>query len=105
NMSVGLTRYIASGIKVNNSIRAGEKQFYCMVVRGLNIVNTPRILINAYRGKKIRNSKIHYLGYLNKIEVLGNHRNPEVELDGDPVGFLPCIIQPAKDLLYLVTAN
>ncbi|MDX1314509.1 MAG: diacylglycerol kinase family protein [Eudoraea sp.] len=105
NMSVGLTRNIASGIKVNNSIRAGEKRFYCMVVRGLNIVNTPRVLINAYSGKKFRNCKVHYLGYLNKIEVLGNHRNPEVELDGDPVGFLPCIIQPAKDLLHLITAN
>ena len=43
-----------------------------------------------------------HLGYCTSIHVLGNHRCPDVEYDGDPQGFLPCRIETAADELDLI---
>lgn len=34
--------------------------------------------------------------------ITGNQINPEIEMDGDPIGFLPCKIVLADDYLDLV---
>lgn len=103
NLSIGRTKYIASGIKVHNSIGLKERKFYCLVARNFTILNLPGILIKAYSGKKIKNTKLFYLDYITQIEVKGNFKNPEIELDGDPIGYLPCKIELANDYLVLIT--
>jgi hypothetical protein len=45
------------------------------------------------------------LDYCRSIEFYGNHQNPEVELDGDPAGYLPCKIEIASDFLDLVSLH
>ena len=103
NLSVGRTKYIASGIKVHNSIGLKDKKFYCLVARDFTILNLPGILMKAYSGKKMKNTKTFYLEYITQIEIMGNYKNSEVELDGDPIGYLPCKIELADDNLELIT--
>ncbi|WP_163711775.1 diacylglycerol/lipid kinase family protein [Mangrovibacterium lignilyticum] len=103
NLSIGKTRYIASGIKVFNQLNPDSKQLYCIVARDFTLLRLPGILKNAYSGKRFKNSERFYLEYIEQIEIQGNCENPEIELDGDPSGYLPCKIEIAKDYLTLVT--
>jgi diacylglycerol kinase family enzyme len=102
NTSIGRTHHIASGIKVCNELTDDDDRFYCLTVMGLNLRNIPDLLRQAYSGKPIRNSSHINLEYCRSIEFPGNYRNPEVELDGDPAGFLPCKMEAARDPLELV---
>jgi diacylglycerol kinase family enzyme len=102
NLSVGITPFIASGIKVNNKLFPGEPKFYSLITRKLNLINLPGVIQRIYSGKPIENSSNLTLKYSKSVEVLGNINNPEIEADGDPVGFLPCKIVPAIDQLELV---
>lgn len=102
NLSVGITKYIASGIKVHNDKELHSASFYCLETKALNLRNTPSTLKRVYSGKQIKTSKTLALSYLNTIEVKANLQNPEVELDGDPIGYLPCSIDAAKDCLHLI---
>jgi diacylglycerol kinase family enzyme len=102
NTSVGRTYHIASGIKVMNDLTDNDDRFYCLTVMGLKPGNIPDLLRQVYSGKPIRNSSYLTLEYCRSIEFHGNYQNPEVELDGDPAGYLPCKIETAIDPLELV---
>lgn len=105
NISVGRTYYLASGIKVRHELTDSDNRFYCLTTRDLNMVNMAMVLRQAYRGKQIRNSPVFYLDYCKSIEFYGNNLNPEVELDGDPAGFLPCKIEMAIEPLDLISES
>lgn len=102
NISIGRTFYIASGIKVKNDLKNGDNSFYKMIVRKLKFWHLPGIIRQVYSGKQIINNEMISLDYLKTVEVFGNSKNPEVEFDGDPAGFLPCYISMAEDDLELI---
>ena len=102
NLSIGRTKYIASGIKVCNKISFNEEGFYCLTVSNLHFFNLPSLIKKVYCGTEFSNSKYLSLDYANKIEIYGNYQNPEVEIDGDPIGYLPCKIETSIDKLSLI---
>lgn len=102
NLSIGKTFHIASGIKIKNTLREGDDNFYALTVRNVRWIKVPYCLKSIYSGKEIRNSDTVYLKYARDIEVYGNSNAPEVEFDGDPQGFLPCRITMARDRLELI---
>ncbi len=102
NLSVGRTKFIASGIKVHNKISYSEKGFYCLTAKQINLFNISNSIKKVYSGKEFNNTEILSMDYCNKIEVFGNYKNPEVELDGDPIGYLPCKIEISIDKLDLI---
>lgn len=102
NISVGKTTYIASGIKVNNDLTRGDSRFYTLIIKDINFANWTGVIKKIYSGKGFANDKTISLQYASSIEVYGNKRNPELEFDGDPRGFLPCMIETAQDPLDLI---
>lgn len=102
NLSVGITKYIASGIQVQNTLCDREANFYCLETKGLRFANLPNTLKQIYSGKAIKSTETLSLSYLSHLEIDYNSVNPEVEIDGDPIGFLPCKIEPANHKLDLV---
>ncbi|ODA42959.1 diacylglycerol kinase family protein [Desulfosporosinus sp. BG] len=102
NIAVGKTTYIASGIKVNNLLSLGDSRFYTLLINDLRVANWAGVISKLYSGKRFTNNKTMSLQYASSIEVYGNNRNPELEFDGDPRGFLPCLIETARDPLDLI---
>jgi diacylglycerol kinase family enzyme len=102
NLSVGKTFHIASGIKVRNELRNGDRRCYCLTVRDLRMADILPCLWSLYGGKSIERTRYARLDYCTSLHVLGNSRYPEVEFDGDPQGFLPCLIETAADRLELI---
>ncbi|MCK4465897.1 MAG: hypothetical protein KAU83_09310 [Bacteroidales bacterium] len=102
NISIGRTRYIASGIKLNTRLDDDDDRFYCLTVTNLNWMNFPKLVKKVYSGKSFKNNHIISLDYCDKLEIYGNFLNPEIEYDGDPAGYLPCRIELANDTLELV---
>jgi diacylglycerol kinase (ATP) len=102
NISIGRTKFIASGIKVSNKINFNEKGFYCLTVSNLTLFNLPTLIKKVYSGKEFSNSHYLSIDYANKIEINGNYQNPEIEIDGDPIGYLPCKIETSIDKLDLI---
>lgn len=102
NLSIGKTYHIASGIKVNNDLKNNNKGFYLLTVKNLNLFNIINVIGKIYSGKKIKNNNFIKISYCDKIEVLKNNKNPEIEFDGDPSGYLPCMIKEAEDNLDLI---
>lgn len=104
NLSVGITKFIASGIKVNHDIEEQEKKFYNLVVTNLSLLKIPFVLSQIYSGKKIQNNQQINLNYCSKISV-ENNINSQMEFDGDPYGYLPCEIQLANDTLDVICSE
>ncbi len=102
NISIGLTYYIASGIKVKNDLTQEDNNFYKLTVQKMNFKRWFQTIKTVYSGKTIENKEFLSLEYLKSIEFAGNDLNPNVEFDGDPKGFLPCKIEMAKDKLDLI---
>ncbi len=102
NIAVGKTTYIASGIKVKNQLTPGDSRFYTLIIKDLGFADWAGVLRKIYSGKRFSNNKTMSLQYASSIEVYGNRRNPELEFDGDPRGFLPCVIETARDHLDLI---
>jgi diacylglycerol kinase family enzyme len=102
SISVGRTFYIASGIKVNNALVPGDRRFYILTVQNLTLRNWPGVLRTIYCGKQIINSQVVSLDYGKSIEIYANNAHPEIEFDGDRMGFLPCQIEVAEDSLDIV---
>jgi len=100
SLSIGMTKYIASGIKVNHDLQ--ERNFYALIVQNMGLENLPAVLKKIYSGNKIINDEVVTLDYLDEIEIMKNVQNPEVEFDGDPQGFLPCKIGIAEHELELI---
>ncbi|MBU0676445.1 MAG: diacylglycerol kinase [Proteobacteria bacterium] len=101
NISIGRTTWLASGIKVHNDLKADEPRFYSLAVHSLKMHRLPMILKAIYSGKPIVSSQSITFEYAEVLQIDGPH-SVEVEFDGDPAGYLPCRIEPAKDLLDLV---
>ncbi|MEL7564118.1 MAG: diacylglycerol kinase family protein [Dehalobacterium sp.] len=102
NISVGKTFHIASGIKVQHQLENGDHRLYRFTVQNIKLRALPGIINKIYSGKRVVNNEMMSLDYLKMIEVLGNKRNPELEFDGDPAGYLPCRISMADDDLELI---
>lgn len=106
SLSVGRTFYLASGLKVLHDLQEeGEERFYNLMVRNLSLRNLPSFIKTIYSGQRIVNNQVVSLEYSRLIEVYGNTHHPEVEFDGDPIGFLPCRIEVARDELDLIVGN
>jgi len=104
NISVGITPYIASGIKVPVSFDPRKKEFYKMTVRKLNLFRVVPLLKKVYSGKPFRNTEYLSLESTTQIEF-SSANTVEVEADGDPVGMLPCAIRFAQDNLPLIVSE
>lgn len=102
NISIGKTFYIASGIKVKNQLVHGDNSFYSLNVKNIAVKNWIEVIDKIYSGRQIENDDMVSLSYHKTIEIYGNSKNPQVEFDGDPAGFLPCSICMAKDELGLI---
>ena len=102
NIAVGKTTYIASGIKVKNQLTLGDNRFYTLIIKDIGFGDWAGVIRKLYSGKRFANNKTMSLQYASSIEVYGNSRNPELEFDGDPRGFLPCVIETAQDPLDLI---
>ncbi|MCK5076126.1 MAG: diacylglycerol kinase, partial [Calditrichia bacterium] len=102
NISIGKTPYIASGIKVNHKLNEYKNAFYNLLVQNLSFRKLPYVLKTLYKGEKIKNNETISLHYGKNFKIYGNGKNPEVEFDGDPQGFLPCEIETAEDKLDLI---
>jgi diacylglycerol kinase family enzyme len=102
NLAVGRTFHVASGIKVRSELKEDDRRFYCLAIHDLRLVDVAPCLVSLYSGKELRNARYARLGYCSSIHVLGNSLHPEVECDGDPQGFLPCLIETAADRLDVI---
>ena len=101
NLSVGITPLIASGIKV--PIKPDTKDlFYLMGACNLTLRRTLGVFKKVYSGKQFENNDSLWIEYTNEIEILGNKKNPEIEFDGDPAGYLPCSIRFANQELDVI---
>ena len=96
NLSVGITPLIASGIKVPKKNSMGNK-FYVMGACNLKLKTIPGVIKKVYSGNPFENNENLWIDYTDKIEIVNNLNNPDVEFDGDPAGYLPCSIEFAKD--------
>jgi len=101
SLSLGKSRYIASGIKVNHTSK--QNQLYRLTVTDLKLKNIASCLTQIYTGNIRNNQDFIKLEYFRKIDILYDPMNPEVEFDGDPQGYLPARIETAKDLLDLIS--
>jgi diacylglycerol kinase family enzyme len=102
NTSVGLTPFIASGIKMGFETAGIKDRFYCMTVRDLKWWQVFPLLKKVYSGKPFADSNYLTISWCREVEFGKNDRNPEVEFDGDPAGFLPCKIEIACENLDLI---
>jgi diacylglycerol kinase (ATP) len=104
SLSVGRTRYIASGIKVDNELTPYDSRFYNLQINNMGIRQVPATLRTIYCGNKIDGrAGACSLSYSAVLDICGNLCNPEIEFDGDPAGFLPCRIEAAAEPLDLIT--
>jgi len=102
NIAVGKTTYIASGIKVKNELTSRDSRLYTLIIKELGFADWAGVIRKIYSGKRFENNKTISLHYAASLEVYGNNRNPELEFDGDPRGFLPCVIETTRDSLDLI---
>lgn len=102
NLSVGLTPYIASGIKVANNAMQERGEFYLMTLRALRLRALPTVLYRIYRGRPFPDSEYLSLRSCRSITIPMAETAVEVEQDGDPCGHLPCSIEIARDRLDLI---
>lgn len=103
NVSIGITKYIASGINIHRDEAIPSDQFYILKVPEVKLMNIPKLIKLLYSGREFTNSPILSMEYAGRVEISGSLIHPEVEYDGDPAGFLPCTIEMAKDKLPVFT--
>jgi diacylglycerol kinase family enzyme len=96
NLSIGITPFIASGIKVPARTDS-VSQFYLMGACKLTVKNMAGILKKIYRGIPFKNNDSLWIEYTSNIEISNNIKTPNIEFDGDPAGYLPCSICFAQD--------
>ena len=101
NLSIGRTKYIASGLKVPHELNHDDEKMYIMSAQNMNFYKWLTSLIKVYKGVPFENDGSLSLSYCSKISVAGNNSFPRIEFDGDPAGFLPCEIELAKEPLTL----
>lgn len=89
NLSVGKTRYVASGLKIDSDLRPLDRRFYLLCIRGSIL----RSVVSLYRGARLP------LRYGERIRIGGD---AEVEFDGDAWGRLPVTVSnaPSLEVIY-----
>jgi len=85
NLTVGKTYYVASGLKIKNSLRDDDDRFYLFAAQGLMM----KYIWKMYAGMDLD------VRYEKEILIEGNG---QVDYDGDAEGTLPCFISPAGKL-------
>lgn len=85
NLSVGKTRYVASGLKIDSDLSPLDQRFYLLCIQGRIL----RSVANLYRGARLP------LCYAEEIRIEGD---AEVEFDGDAWGRLPVTVSNAPPL-------
>lgn len=101
NLTIGITPFIASGIKVHNNYCI-DNQFYCLTIKQLKIKQILPTLKILYRGKIIPKKNYLTIDYADNL-IIEENKNNLVECDGDYVGCLPCKISFAKDYLKILS--
>ncbi len=104
NLSIGITPLIASGIKVPIQLDFAN-QFYLMGACNLNWLNIAGVFKKIYSGTPFKNDRSLWIDYTGNIEISNNIKNPDIEFDGDPAGFLPCSVCFAQDDLDVFVAT
>jgi diacylglycerol kinase family enzyme len=104
NLSIGITPYIASGIRVPVHLTESSNEFYKLVAQNLNLFRIIPLLRKVYSGKPFENNSYLSISYSRKL-CLYSTKQVEVEADGDPVGHLPCTIRFAEDDLQLLVSR
>jgi len=102
NISIGLTHYIASGIKSYKKNMVDKNRFYVMTVRNITLRSLLPMLYKVYHGREFENTEYLSMSEAGTMDILGTGMNPEIEYDGDPAGYLPCSIDMASDKLELI---
>lgn len=105
SISIGKTHFIASGIKITNSLSRSDHRFYSLIVKNLNLFRVPKVLASIYSGKAIEQSNTLNFEYVETLEILGDSGDKRVEFDGDPQGYLPCRISSIKEHLQIITGD
>lgn len=105
SISIGKTAFIASGMKVKSELMESDGRFYNLFVKDMKAGDLFRVLKQIYTGRICSNDGVISLDYCKRIEIYGNIKNPEVEFDGDPAGFLPCRIEMAEESLDLIVGG
>jgi diacylglycerol kinase family enzyme len=102
NMSVGLTPYIASGIRVANEEMSESRSFYLLTLRAFRSRELLPMLVKIYRGKRFKDTEYLSLRACRTVSFPRVHRQADIEHDGDPCGSLPCSIELAVDDLDVI---
>ncbi len=101
NVFVGRTKYIASGLRVNEAIADDDSRFYILIVKDLNLWRLPGLLKQLYTGN-LSGSGVMEILY-NDIINIETENHTRVEFDGDAAGFTPCSIYAAPSTIRLIT--
>jgi diacylglycerol kinase family enzyme len=80
-----------------------KNRFYVMTVRNIALKTLLPMLYKVYRGREYDNTEYLSMSEAGTIHILGPAKNPEIEYDGDPGGYLPCSIDVASDRLELIS--
>lgn len=100
NISIGRTRLIASGIKMDKGMDDDDDRFYSLAVSKPPLFQVPSLLRQVYSGN-FKPSAFLAKSF-GKTFTLTSTQPTEVEFDGDPAGFLPCSVELAPDPLSIL---
>lgn len=101
NLSIGITPFIASGIKVPAK-NIPKNHFYIMGACDINFSNMTSVIKRVYNGKPFKNDKNLWIESATEITIEKSITNSEIEFDGDPIGYLPFTVKFASDELYIL---
>jgi diacylglycerol kinase family enzyme len=101
NIFVGRTKYIASGLRVNEGIGDDDERFYVLTVHNFNLFRLPAVLKQLYSGD-LKNSSYLSISYSENVYIYSPKIFTRVEFDGDPAGFTPCSINAVARPLMLI---
>ncbi|HBW38503.1 hypothetical protein [Desulfosporosinus sp. BICA1-9] len=88
---------------MKNELTLRDPRFYTLTIKNIGLANWVGVIRSLYSGKGFANNNTRSLEYTQQIKVYGSSRNNELEFDGDPKGFLPCVIEPAQDPLDVIS--
>lgn len=103
NIFVGRTRYIASGLKVNDGMSDDDDRFYVLSVKDLSLWRLPALLRKLYTGDNV-SSSVMSITYANRVTIYAKDKHTAVEADGDPAGFTTCTIRAASSPVKLIVS-
>lgn len=103
NTFIGLTTFIASGMKVAHNLKFDDKRLYVLSMMNFSLLNIIPAIKTIYSGKPFANKDYVSFEYANSVYIMYDKVNNQIEFDGDPQGYLPCRISIATEKLELIT--